>query len=77
MRIKNTAKVLPKLIKDIKGVVGSMYSLNAPYAIGYVFNTTKDGKTIAQGMFFDRGDDKTEWEYFLDYTTGILSKTGS
>ena len=72
MRIKNRAKVSRRLINDVKSVAGSIYRMNAPYAIGYLFHETVDGNSIARGMFCDRGDDKTEWTYYLDFTTGIL-----
>jgi len=75
MKIINQARVPRRLLNDVKSVIGSMYSMNAPYAIGYVFNPMEDMQSIARGMFFDRGDNKLDWEYYLDYETGILSKT--
>ena len=75
MRIKNQAKVSQSIIRDVKSVVGSLYSMNAPHATGYVFDPAVNGKSIARGMFFDNGDDKSAWTYHLDYATGVLSKT--
>ncbi len=74
MRIKNQAKVSRQLIRDIKATIGSIYSMNAPYATGYLFHESADGKSIGIGMFCDRGDNKEEWTYYLDYATGVLAK---
>ena len=73
--IINKAKINKKLLQDVKNTVGSIYRMNAPGAIGYVFNESANGNSIARGMYFDRGDDKSEWDYYLDFKTGILSKS--
>jgi hypothetical protein len=74
MRIKNQAKVSRQLINDIKSVCGSIYTLNAPNAIGYAFHERADGKAIAVGMFINNSDNIKNWTYFLEYKTSILSK---
>lgn len=73
-RISNKARIGQSLLKDVKSVVGSIYRLNAPHAIGYAFDPKASGKSIARGMFIDRGDNIKEWTYYLDFKTGVLRK---
>lgn len=74
MRIRNKAKLNRSIIKDVKSVIGGLYSLNAPYAKGYLF--CANDKSIACGMFCDYTNeiDGSRWDYYLDYKTGILDK---
>ncbi len=75
-RITNKAKIGASMLKDVKSVVGSMYRMNAPGAIGYGFDPHRNGKSIARGMFIDRGDKLSEWTYYLGFKTGILRRVG-
>ena len=49
---------------DVKSQVGSIFSWNAPNAIGYLFTLTKDGRKINTGMFCDRVSeiDPARWD---------------
>lgn len=75
-RIINRAKIGAFLLRDVKSVVGSMYRMNAPGAIGYGFDSDRYGRTIARGMFIDRGDKLSEWTYYLGFKTGVLRRVG-
>lgn len=57
------------LMKDVLQTVGSIHRMNAPYAIGYLFNSTRTGNEIANGMYCDRISeiDYKSWEYFLAF----------
>lgn len=57
------------LKKDVQGVIGSIYRFNAPWSIGYLFNSTADGKSISRGMYCNRLDeiDYCPWEYFVKF----------
>lgn len=57
------------LIKDVRQTVGSIYSMNAPHAIGYLFNPARSGDEIANGMYCDRIDeiDHKSWEFFVAF----------
>ena len=72
--IINDAKLGASILQDIKSVIGGLYHMNAKYAIGYGFNKAKSGKEIAVGMFIDYKREIGQWEYYLDFKTGILSK---
>jgi len=65
----------PTLRKKINDICHGIYHLNVPYAIGYLFNKTKNGKDISNGMFcnFEREIDEKEWSYFYEFNKeGIL-----
>ena len=72
--IHNKAKLSRKVINDVKSVCGSLYSLNAPGAIGYLFNVNENNSAIARGMFcdFESEINRDDWTYYLDYKTMIL-----
>jgi hypothetical protein len=57
------------LVKDIRQTVGSIYRMNAPHAIGYLFNATEGEHEIADGMYCDRlyEIDPNRWDYFLAF----------
>lgn len=74
MQLRNKAGVSASLLRDVASTVGSIYSMNAPGAKGYVFNATDDGKKIYRGMYLDYDYEKKGWEYYLDYKSGILEK---
>lgn len=63
------------LIQDVKNTVGSIHSMNAPHAIGYVFNATSDGKNILEGMYINSLTEVTDnpgrWDYFVDKKCNI------
>jgi len=52
--------------KDALSVCGSIYRWNAPHAIGYLYNPTRDGREVAEGMYCDRVReiDPTQWDWF-------------
>ena len=55
--------------KDALSVCGSIYRWNAPHAIGYLYNPTRDGREVAEGMYCDRVDeiDPKRWTYFYSF----------
>jgi len=59
------------LLQDVYNTVASIYRMNAPYAIGYLFTVTKNGKEIHTGMYCNFTDeiDADRWSYFLDFKT--------
>ena len=61
------------LKKDVRNQAGSIYSLNAPYAIGYLFTVTKDGREVNTGMFANRTDEinPEQWDGFFS-TQGMF-----
>ncbi len=79
--IIDKAKLSKWVIRDVEAVIGSMYRLNSPGAIGYLFNKNSNGRCIARGMFCDSESEKSghaiersHWAYYLDFSTGILEK---
>lgn len=74
MKIQNKARISQSLIKDVMSVVGGIYRMNAPHAKGYVFNVSATGKSIANGMFLDRIEEKKGWDYYLNFSTGVITK---
>ena len=54
-----------KLQRDVEGVVGSIYSMNASYAIGYAF-TQKNG-VVNNGEFVSFRGSLKMYDYFLNY----------
>jgi hypothetical protein len=75
MKINNEARIKETLLDDVKGVVGSIHRMNAPYAKGYAFDATKGNKSIARGMYIDRVGEADEYDYYLDFKTGDLVNT--
>jgi len=75
MKINNEARIKETLLDDVKGVVGSIYRMNAPYAKGYAFDATKGNKSIARGEYVDRRNEADEYDYYLDFKTGDLVNT--
>ena len=59
------------LKKDVLSICGGLYSMNAPGAIGYLFNENETSKEVAAGMFCDFEDEinKDEWTYYYEYKT--------
>jgi len=53
---------------DALAVCGDIYRMNAPHAIGYLYNPTRDGKEVSVGMYCDRVSeiDPERWTYFVD-----------
>lgn len=54
------------LKRDVLNTVGSIYALNSPNAIGYLFNENKSGDEIICGMYCNRVDeiDPARWGWF-------------
>lgn len=69
-------KLNKSLLQDVYNVCGSMYSMNAPHAIGYLFNPTLNRKSISTGMFcdFEREINSNSWTYFLNYKDKTIYK---
>lgn len=60
--------VISKAVKkDARAQAGSIYRMNAPRSIGYLFTCRSDGSEVAQGMFCDRWDevDPKRWDGLL------------
>ena len=74
--MKKVKKLNKRLWQDVISVIGSIYSTNSPYAIGYLFNPSNDRRTISNGMFCDRKSeiDKNQWTYFVNYTDKCIYK---
>jgi len=55
-----------QLQQDIEKQVGGLYSMNAPYAIGYLYTIAKDGTEVSTGMFASSLDevDPDRWDGF-------------
>jgi len=55
--------------KDALAQVASIHTWNVENAIGYLYNPTKDGKSIANGMYCDYSTDinPEAWTYFYSY----------
>ena len=66
------AKLNKSIKKDALSVVGGLCSLNAPNAIGYLFNPSEDNKSVSTGMFcsFKSEINSNDWTYFLDCSDG-------
>lgn len=69
-------KLNASLMKDVFSVCGGLYSLNAPNAIGYLFNPSINRKSVVNGMFcnFRTEINSNEWDYFFDFETKITYK---
>ena len=71
------ARISEKLKQDAKSVCSSIYRMNAPHAIGYVFNATRDRKEVSSGMFVTMSEiDGDRWTYYLDFKTDKFFKIG-
>jgi hypothetical protein len=66
----------PSIKKDMLGVIGPMCRLNAPGAMGYLFNPANSGKAIANGMYCDHKDEinADQWTYYHNFKDGITYK---
>jgi hypothetical protein len=64
------------LLKDVANQIGSIYKMNAPNALGYLFSVSGSGKEIAHGMFCNRVSEISEssYDYFVDIPTQIFYK---
>lgn len=62
------------LKNDVKTQVESLFSMNAPHAIGYLFTVTKDGRKIYTGMFCDSVDEinRYSWSGFYHIKKGLF-----
>jgi hypothetical protein len=65
---KTTIKA--KAAGDVWSVCKSLYRLNAPHRIGYLFNLAADEKSVWRGMFCDSEQeiDPERWDYFFNTT---------
>ena len=73
-----TAKISKKLQTDALSVCGSIYRMNAPGAIGYVFNATDNRREVCSGMFvnFPCEIDAHYWTYYFEFKTKKFFKIG-
>ena len=72
--IQNIAGISNEALKDVRSIVGGLYSLNARYAIGYGFDLNAQGNEILVGMFIDSPTEIPEYAYYLEFKTGILTR---
>ena len=72
-----TTKISKKLQSDALSVCGSIFRMNAPHAIGYVFNS-QDKKEVWEGMFVTQQHeiDAAKWTYYFEFKTGKFFKIG-
>lgn len=66
--------ITERVKKDARTTVGSIYRMNAPHAIGYLFTCAADGSEVAQGMYADRrGEvDPERWDGFLQFSDNTI-----
>lgn len=56
------------LKRDALGVAGGLYSMNAPYAIGYLFNPNGNNKKVYSGTFCNYWNEiDLSYTYFFNY----------
>ena len=78
MNKPRTKNISFSVLKDALGVCGSIYSLNAPNAVGYLFNSNKTGKKVSRGTFYhagpyDRGElDPAYWDGYIDFKDNTM-----
>lgn len=60
------------LFHDMLTTVHSIHRMNAPYAVGYAFNARADEQEIANGEFVGRGDDLSQYDYYIDFKTRTI-----
>ena len=62
------------LKKDVINQAGSIYSMNAPHAIGYLFTIAKGGKEVHTGMFCHSVDEvnRDSWSGFYHIKKGLF-----
>jgi hypothetical protein len=50
-------------------VCRSIYRMNAPYAIGYLYIPTRDGREVLEGMYCNRRTeiDPKRWSFFYRF----------
>lgn len=64
-----------ELIRDVMKQVGSIHLMNAPHAIGYLFNPNPGGYEIASGMYCSnyKEIDHNKWTYFFSFIDKHIS----
>ena len=64
-----------ELIRDVMKQVGSIHLMNAPHAIGYLFNPNKGEYEIATGMYCSnyKEIDHNKWTYFFSFIDKHIS----
>jgi hypothetical protein len=67
--IRNKARINRSLLKDMKGVAGGLYHLNAKSSVGYAFTPTATGKSIACGEFIFAGEDHSRYDFYFDFAS--------
>lgn len=73
MNKPRTKNISFSVLKDALGVCGSIYSLNAPNAVGYLFNSNKTGKQVSRGTFYHAGPydrdelDPAYWDGYINF----------
>ena len=60
--------------KDALAQCGSIYSMNAPYSIGYLFTIHSDRRQVGSGMYCHRVDeiDPDRWDGYYDFKKKIF-----
>jgi len=83
MKKPRTKNISFSVLKDALGVTGSLYSLNARNAVGYLFNPNLTGKAVSSGMFYhnspyDREEyDAKRWTGYIEFATKTLKDLDS
>ena len=78
MNKPRTKNISFSVLKDALGVCGSIYSMNAQSAVGYLFNSNKTGKQVSRGTFFHNGPydhdelDPAYWDGYIDFKDKTL-----
>jgi hypothetical protein len=64
------------IMADVHQVCGSLYRMNAPYTMGYLFNVIRNGRKIFDGMFCNRESEisSDRWTYFFNFKTKRVYK---
>jgi len=59
---------IPKAVcRDALGVAGGMFRMNAGYACGYVFDASRDGKSVGYGEFVARPEEALGRDGYIDF----------
>ena len=78
MNKPRTKNISFSVLKDALRVCGSIYSLNAQSAVGYLFNSNKTGKRVSRGTFFHNGPydhdelDPAYWDGYINFKDKTL-----
>ena len=73
MNKPRTKNISFSVLKDAIGVCGSIYSMNAKSAAGYLFNSNKTGKQVSRGTFYHEGCfekhelDPAYWDGYINF----------